>query len=58
VAQVVPVNELRQAQSTGHAGWTSSDNDHVGFHDRAFNIRERFTKNNHQAYSRRWAASR
>ena len=53
VTGIVLVNELRQAQGTGHAGRASADNDHIGFHDRAFNIRERFTKNNHQANSRR-----
>ena len=53
MAGVVLVDELRQTQRTGHAGRASADDDHVGFHHRTFNIRERFTKNNHQANSRR-----
>jgi hypothetical protein len=44
---VVVVNELGEAQSAGHTGGASSDNDDIGFHCRAFDALKRFTKNDH-----------
>ncbi len=44
---VVLIDELRQAQRAGHAGRASADDDYVGFHYRALDIRERLTKNDH-----------
>jgi hypothetical protein len=44
---VVVVNELREAQSAGHAGGASANDDDIGFHYRAFDTRQWFTKNDH-----------
>ena len=44
---VVLVDQLRQAQRTGHAGGASADDDHVRFHRRTLNVRKWFTKYDH-----------
>ena len=55
---IVLINELRQAQRTGHSCRATANNDNVGFHHGAFYTRERLTKNNHQAYSRKGSLQR
>jgi hypothetical protein len=43
--RVVLVDQLRKPQSAGHASRSATDDDHVGWHLRAFNSFERFAKN-------------
>ena len=48
---VVFVNQLREPQSTSHACRAAADNDDIGLHCRAFNIRERGAKHDHLGLS-------
>ena len=47
IAGVVLVDELRETQSTGHAGGPAADDDNVGGHLGAVDAFERFAKDKH-----------
>ena len=47
--RVVLVDQLREAQSAGHASGPAADDDHVGRHLRMLDVRERLTKDKHLA---------
>ena len=39
------IDELRQAQGTGHAGRAAADDDDIGGHLGTFDVRERLAEN-------------
>ena len=48
---VMFVDQLRQAQRTGHAGGTSADDDHIRFHRRTLDIGQWLTEYDHAPFA-------
>ena len=49
--RVVLINQLRQAQRTGHTSGTTPDDDHIGGHLRPLNAFDRFAEDQHKKTS-------